>query len=73
MIEHVPLPDVSVPVKLSPVLALTVALPVGLPGATVKLNLTARPTVDGFRLLAVIAVVVAAWLTTNCTVTVTVA
>ena len=60
MIEHVPLPDVSVPVQLSPVLALTVALPVGLPGATVKLNFTAFPTVDGFRLLAVIAVVVAA-------------
>ncbi len=65
---HWPLPAVNVPEQVSPLLALTVTLPVGLPGATLKFTVTNRPTLDGLGVLPVMLVVVLAGLTTNVTV-----
>jgi hypothetical protein len=59
-------PAVSTPVHFSPVLAVTVTLPVGIPlncGVTLKLTVTICPMIAGLGRLDVIVVVVAALMT----------
>jgi len=60
-IEQLPAPEISDPLQVSPVLAFTVTEPVGVPfPLTVKLTVTACPTMEGLGKFAVMAVVLAA-------------
>ena len=66
VIEQLPVPvaDGFAIVQLSPLSALTVTLPVALPGdVTRTLTLTGFPAVDGLGVVPTMAVVVTAWLT----------
>ena len=63
--------EAKVPAHVSPVLAVTVADPVGVPDPlTVKLTVTAWPTDEGLELLELITVVLAASFTVSATVSV---
>ena len=58
--EQLPIPAAKVPVQLSPVEAVTVTEPVGVPlPCTVNPTVTACPGEDGFGVLEVIVVVLA--------------
>ena len=63
VIEQFPTPATKTPAQDSPVLAATETLPVGepLPPVTLKLTSTARPGTDGFGVLEVMEVALAAF------------
>ena len=59
VMEQLPVPMPNVPVQLSPVPAVTVKPPVGVPDpVTVALILTGWPTAEGFALVEFITVMV---------------
>jgi len=77
VILQLPLLAASVPEQLSPLLALTVTLPVGLVTfviacTTLKLTVTASPAVEEFGVVLVMALVVSMGLTVKFTSSVTV-
>jgi hypothetical protein len=59
--EQLPVPELRVPLQLSPVLAVTVTLPVGTPlPVTPKLTVTAWPTGEGLGVFEVMVVLLLA-------------